>query len=164
MERVSQATRISAQKRLDGDRLHPNPTFFFARSMWVSPSCSGWFREAYHMIIYDIICCHWCFGRLLGIQPGWWFGCHEFSFSHILGISSSQLTKSYFSEGWPRPPTSLGIQLFAFIFFYIEQPNNPRTCMTSDDLTWWAPEVLQVLQGWPPSWRKLAKTTYRFVL
>ena len=28
---------------------------------------------------------------------GWWFGCHQFS--HILGISSSQLTNSYFSEG-----------------------------------------------------------------
>ena len=32
---------------------------------------------------------------------GWWFGCH-FLFSHILGISSSQLTNSYFSEGWPN--------------------------------------------------------------
>ena len=32
-------------------------------------------------------------------MTGWWFGCH-FLFSHILGISSSQLTNSYFSEGW----------------------------------------------------------------
>ena len=32
-------------------------------------------------------------------QTGWWFGCH-FLFSHILGISSSQLTDSYFSEKW----------------------------------------------------------------
>ena len=27
-------------------------------------------------------------------------------FPEILGISSSQLTQSYFSEGWPKPPTS----------------------------------------------------------
>ena len=34
---------------------------------------------------------------------GWWFGCHEFGiFPLILGISSSQLTNSYFSEGWPN--------------------------------------------------------------
>ena len=33
--------------------------------------------------------------------PGWWFGCH-FLFSHLLGMSSSQLTNSYFSEGWPN--------------------------------------------------------------
>ena len=32
---------------------------------------------------------------------GWWFGCH-FLFSHILEISSSQLTNSCFSEGWPN--------------------------------------------------------------
>ena len=32
---------------------------------------------------------------------GWWFGCHVL-FSHILGMSSSQLTNSYFSEGWPN--------------------------------------------------------------
>ena len=32
-------------------------------------------------------------------QPGWWFGT-SILFSHILGMSSSQLTKSYFSEGF----------------------------------------------------------------
>ena len=31
--------------------------------------------------------------------PGWWFGTWILFF-HILGISSSQLTNSYFSEGW----------------------------------------------------------------
>ena len=35
------------------------------------------------------------------LPAGWWFGCH-FLFSHILGISSSQLTNSYISEGWPN--------------------------------------------------------------
>ena len=34
---------------------------------------------------------------------GWWFGCHQFGiFPEILGISSSQLTFSDFSEGWPN--------------------------------------------------------------
>ena len=32
---------------------------------------------------------------------GWWFGTC-FIFPLILGISSSQLTNSYFSEGWPN--------------------------------------------------------------
>ena len=37
-------------------------------------------------------------GELLVI--GWWFGTMEFYvFPYILGISSSQLTNSYFSEG-----------------------------------------------------------------
>ena len=39
-------------------------------------------------------------------KTGWWFGCH-FSFSHILGISSSQLTNSYFSEGWLKTTNQL---------------------------------------------------------
>jgi hypothetical protein len=29
----------------------------------------------------------------------WWFGTCFFIFSHMLGMSSSQLTNSYFSEG-----------------------------------------------------------------
>ena len=33
---------------------------------------------------------------------GWLVVWLPFLFSHILGISSSQLTKSYFSEGWPN--------------------------------------------------------------
>ena len=37
---------------------------------------------------------------------GWWFGCH-FLFSHILGISSSQLIH-IFQRGGPGPPTSYG--------------------------------------------------------
>ena len=41
---------------------------------------------------------------LYQIKTGWWFGCHEFYFPIWLGfLSSSQLTKSYFSEGWPWP-------------------------------------------------------------
>ena len=35
---------------------------------------------------------------------GWWFGCH-FLFSHILGISSSQLTFIFF-RGVAQPPSS----------------------------------------------------------
>ena len=37
---------------------------------------------------------------------GWWFGCH-FLFSHILGISSSQLTVIFF-RGVAQPPTRYG--------------------------------------------------------
>jgi hypothetical protein len=40
------------------------------------------------------------FGTVVGcfeITAGWWFG--TFCIFHILGISSSQLTNSYFSEG-----------------------------------------------------------------
>ena len=36
-------------------------------------------------------------------QPGWCFGCHQFYFPRNIGLhSSSQLTNSYFSEGWPN--------------------------------------------------------------
>ena len=36
-------------------------------------------------------------------QAGWWFGCHQFYFPINIGfLSSSQLTKSYFSEGWRK--------------------------------------------------------------
>ena len=37
-------------------------------------------------------------------QTAWWFGCHVL-FSHILGISSSQLTFIFF-RGVAQPPTS----------------------------------------------------------
>ena len=33
---------------------------------------------------------------------GWWFGCHFLNLPIQLGMSSSQLTNSYFSEGWPN--------------------------------------------------------------
>ena len=36
-------------------------------------------------------------------KTGWWLGCHQLIIvPEILGISSSQLTNSYFSEGWPN--------------------------------------------------------------
>ena len=43
----------------------------------------------------------------LHIEPGWWFGCHFLNFPILIGfLSSSQLTKSYFSgRGGPGPPT-----------------------------------------------------------
>ena len=34
-------------------------------------------------------------------MSGWWFGT-SICFSHILGMSSSQLTNCFFSEGWPN--------------------------------------------------------------
>ena len=39
------------------------------------------------------------------MNSGWWFGCH-FLFSHILGISSSQLTFIFF-RGVAQPPTRI---------------------------------------------------------
>ena len=42
------------------------------------------------------------------LMPGWWFGCHQFYFPINIGLrSSSQLTNSYFSEGWPWPTNHL---------------------------------------------------------
>ena len=38
----------------------------------------------------------------ISTQTGWWFGCH-FLFSHILRMSSSQLTDHIFQKGWPWP-------------------------------------------------------------
>ena len=39
---------------------------------------------------------------------GWWFGCHLDDFPINIGVmSSSQLTNSYFSEGWPWPTKQL---------------------------------------------------------
>ena len=37
------------------------------------------------------------------ILSDWWFGCHQFHFPINIGfLSSSQLTNSDFSEGWPN--------------------------------------------------------------
>ena len=44
-------------------------------------------------------------------MTGWWFGCHQIwhIFPEILRISSSQLTNSYFSEGWPKTTNQMMI-------------------------------------------------------
>ena len=40
----------------------------------------------------------------------WWFGCHQCYFPINIGLRlSSQLTKSYFSEGWPWPTNQKSI-------------------------------------------------------
>jgi hypothetical protein len=44
---------------------------------------------------------------------GWWFGTREF-YDFILGMSSSQLTNSYFSEGL-KPPTRWNLMGFKWI-------------------------------------------------
>jgi hypothetical protein len=46
---------------------------------------------------------------LYGVIPGWWFGTWLL-FSHILGMSSSQLTH-IFQRGRLKPPTRYGIGL-----------------------------------------------------
>ena len=45
-------------------------------------------------------------------HSGWWFGCH-FLFSHILGISSSQLTFIFF-RGVAQPPTRINCEICHF--------------------------------------------------
>jgi len=52
-----------------------------------------------------------CRSEAIWTYTGWWFGTMDFydfpyDFSIQLGMSSSQLTSSYFSEGF-KPPTSI---------------------------------------------------------
>ena len=53
--------------------------------------------------------CHWqtvprSVWQFMKMVSGWWFGCHFWHFPRNIGLRlSSQLTKSYFSEGWPWP-------------------------------------------------------------
>ena len=47
-------------------------------------------------------------GEIVWIMSGWWFGTWLLFF-HILGMSSSQVTNSYFSEGF-KPPTRCGFR------------------------------------------------------
>ena len=56
------------------------------------------------------------------ILAGWWFGTF-FYFSIYLGISSSQPTNSYFSEGF-KPPTSKNINNFYQFLIYPPQIHN----------------------------------------
>ena len=44
-------------------------------------------------------------------KAGWWFGTF-YIFPLILGMSSSQLTKSYFSEWWPNHQPEKGLNQF----------------------------------------------------
>ena len=59
--------------------------------------------------------------RLVNYYTGWWFGT-SFLFFHILGMSSSQLTNPYFSEGFSQPPTSM-IHLY---IYRSQHPWNPK--------------------------------------
>ena len=71
-----------------------------------------------------------CFTHLVKKKPGWWFGCHVW-FSHILGMSSSQLT---------------------FIFFrWVAQP---PTRNQGDDVVWTWPGGTFTQPEWWMSWRR----------
>ena len=61
---------------------------------------------------------------------GWWFGCH-FLFSHILGISSSQLTFIFFRGVGIQPPTRL---------FFHHSSAVTLSCVFSRQL--WLPGIL----------------------
>ena len=80
-----------------------------------------------------------CEPLMLYSCSGWWFG--TFLFFHILGISWSQLTSSYFSGGVGIPPTSVDrfwknvwfliYQLYGYIMFlyiYTYVSNTYQTC------------------------------------
>ena len=86
-----------------------------ARQDHLDDNCPPWDHELnLYLCIEGGIGWHvcWCFqvpfvnGLVQGTNSitgnpcaGWWFGTF-FCVFHILGMSSSQLTKSYFSEGW----------------------------------------------------------------
>ena len=54
------------------------------------------------------VACSRGFDDLMIDFAGWWFGCHQFHFPRNIGFrSSSQLTNSYFSEGWPKTTNQL---------------------------------------------------------
>ena len=105
----------------------------------------------------------------------WWFGCH-FLFSHILGISSSQLTFIFF-RGVAQPPTSVGfpwyktmgfttqMSMFCWSFWMIWgsrvalccpllatcSPKGPIHWKTTIWYQWWF--VLFRGPIWKPGWR-----------
>ena len=60
---------------------------------------------------------------------GWWFGCHQFYFPIYLGMSSSQLTNSYFSGVGIQPPTRFILYSYivalAYIRLIVIHPMNP---------------------------------------
>ena len=64
---------------------------------------------------------HWTWSVFshVSILYKWWKGLNlvggleHFLFSHMLGFSSSQLTKSYFSEGWPNHQPEINCKIFA---------------------------------------------------
>ena len=103
-----------------------------SRDRWCFPEtldvhCHLWVQEC-PITIYDFfrLSRQWTLYNI--IDTGWWLGTCILFF-HILGISSSQLTKSYFSEGF-KPPTSIYIYiiwygkfidtyLYTYIYIYI---------------------------------------------
>ena len=48
----------------------------------------------------------------------WWFG----TFFHMLGMSSSQLTTSYFSEGWLNHRPGIVVNIYIYIFIAYDYP------------------------------------------
>ena len=56
-------------------------------------------------------------------ESGWWFGCHQLYFPIFIGlISSSQLTNSYFSEGWLKTTNQEYIAPIFFSWITLFQP------------------------------------------
>ena len=72
-----------------------------------------WISESYiHKITLSL-------SLSLYIYTGWWFGTWLL-FSHILGMSSSQVTNSIiFQRGRAQPPTSIDIVVYIYNIIYI---------------------------------------------
>ena len=69
---------------------------FYWPAEWLSRAPGGEYLEGLSLKRTEVT-----FQEPADVMTGWWFGCHQFGiFPEILGISSSQLTNSYFSEGW----------------------------------------------------------------
>ena len=80
---------------------------------------------------------------------GWWFGCHQFYFPINIGfMSSSQLTNSYFSEGWPNHKPDIVVFFFILtsLTFFCQQssPKGP---------SWQQRMIRERYEDVPRSWR-----------
>ena len=83
-------------------------------------------------------------------NTGWWFGCWLPSnlFSHILGISSSQLTNSYFSEGWPWPTNQNTLRNPLGTPSEANAPAPSWRCRRPSSCPWWARPTPCLGRGW----------------
>ena len=70
-------------------------------------------------------------------STGWWFGCHQFYFPINIGFRlSSQMTNSYFSEGWLKTTNQSRcdapdhLSLLCLLFLVLHPPRGRGPSMT----------------------------------
>ena len=82
---------------------------------------------------------------------GWWFGCH-FLFSHILGMSSSQLTFIFF-RGVAQPPTRYSLNRLTFKTLGLQLRRRPVQVGGKTLVSCWPPDPFFFLwDGDLPNW------------